>query len=365
MKQHPILFLHFCFLLLFSCSIPEQPLTRKEVIDFARMVQKFAAVKDIPSLNKIIDKETFIAKMNLPSTPGADGFKKGLASRLNFGDLIFQQSKSTSFEFINYYEKEGVHHAVFRYLGGQSELNYFDCIVEKIKDSCRISDFYLYTTGEDYTETMRTFYLESGLDEEAKKDILTMKESDLYRVQRMRYFVSKKEFENARQEFELMSLTTQQLRLMQLQNIQISSRISNEAHLAAINNFKRLYPDDKRTGLLLMDGYYLNGEYSKVLECINELDSSIKGDPYLHLYRYNVYTQMGEHSKALQSLEKLVAEMPQHQEGILELINAYLEKKDYAKTDIYVKTYQSTQKFNQEKLEMLLQSYPGYIRKAN
>gem|GEM_PF-7085896 len=203
------------------------------------------------------------------------------------------------------------------------------------------------------------------MDEEAKKDILTMKESDLYRVQRMRYFVSKKEFINARQEFELMSLTAQQLRLMQLQNIQISSRISNEAHLAAINNFKRLYPDDKRTGLLLMDGYYLNGEYSKVLECINELDSSIKGDPYLYFYRYNVYTQMGEHSKALQSLEKLVAEMPQHQEGILELINAYLEKKDYAKADIYVKTYQSTQKFNQEKLGMLLQSYPGYIQKAN
>jgi hypothetical protein len=348
-----------------SCNQPEKKPTKEEVEAFGKKIEKLAAARDLAALNEVFDKKGFLKKLELPSGTSAEGFKQGLSSKLNFGTLIFQNSKDLTYQFLHQYEKNNKEqHAIFRFYAPGVGLNYHDCVIELVKGQCKIANMYLYTTGENYDETLRNMFFEAGLDEEASKKILTMREDDITRLQRMRYFMQQKQFAEAKQEFEAMSLSAQQMRLMQLQNISICTNISNEEHLKAISNFKRLYPDDKKMGLVLLDGYFINEEYEQALECVNQLDSSVLGDPFLNYYRFNIYTRMNESNKAQTALETVVLKVKNFQPGFYSLIDLYLSQKEFVKADVLVKKYRASRKFNQQELDELLKFYPLYKEKA-
>lgn len=362
------LFLHISapvIFFLFSCEVPKNELTDKEVVEFAKRVESFANARDMKSLNETFDKEAFGQKMNLPATQNAKDYIAGINQKLELGTLLFQQSKNIQYEYLHHYIKEGVHHLIFRFAGKNEGLNYHDFEVGRYKkDQCRFTDMFLYTTGENYSETVRNLFYETGLDPDAYKDIVIFKENDLYRLQRLRYYMQQKDYPAAKNEFDQLSLTAQQLRFIQIQHILICSRISNDEQVKAIESFKKLFPDEKRLGLLFLDGYFINEDYNKALECINQIDSAVMGDPYLHFYRYNIYTRMNEKDKALKSLEVSVAQTKNFEDAILQLISEYLARNENLKADPLVKRFRAGKKFNQEQLDLLLQSYPSYVEKA-
>jgi len=80
----------------------------------------------------------------------------------------------------------------------------------------------------------------------------------------------------------------------------------------------------------------------------------IDKDPFLDYYRYLMYTLKQDKVNALKYIEALVKNMPDFQDGVLELILTYREEGQTEKANALIKDYRSRSAFNQRKLEQVL-----------
>ena len=104
-------------------------------------------------------------------------------------------------------------------------------------------------------------------------------------------------------------------------------------------------------------------DYDKALNAVNELDKMIDKDPLLDFHRAMCYTLMKNDAKRVECLERLLKNMPDFEDGILELLVDYLETSQFEKAKPLVDRFKSRSKFNQETLTLLLSQHTGYAEK--
>jgi hypothetical protein len=109
--------------------------------------------------------------------------------------------------------------------------------------------------------------------------------------------------------------------------------------------------------LVMVDGYFLQKEYVKMLAAVNSLDSQINKDPLLDFYRYLSYNLLLDKAKAKTCLVRLLKNMPDFQKGYQELIAVELGDKNKNEADSLIKIYRGKAKFNQGELDNIIAYY--------
>jgi tetratricopeptide (TPR) repeat protein len=348
--------LTFLFFALFvlSCGQKEVPATPADAKDFARQLQSSIEKRNPDFFNTAIDKKKFLKKAGLGSGKNARSFGAGVEDRLNMGTtMINSLSKKATYQLVKQYEKNNKQHVLFR-LYDDGSLNYHDIELIKSGNNVKIDDIFIYTSGEYLSETIKGLFQQmKGIMD--KKSNSSEESAVIKSLPKMRQLMNEGKYEEAISIYETLPPNIQQLRAVQIIHVLIASGLDDtEKYSDAIEEYKKLYPDEPNMHLILIDGYVLKEEYDKALFSVNEMDRMINKDPFLDYYRYLVYSLKKDKANSKICIEKLVKNMPDFEDGMLELIGTYLEEKNNNAADDWIKKFRSKSSFDQDRLDALI-----------
>lgn len=348
-------------LVIASCKQqPEKPLTKAEVTEFARKIEISIDKRDPTLLNDAIDGDALADKMNLESGRDSRSFEQGLKEGMKMGSkIVAALSEKGTYTMIKEYEKDKVHHLLFR-LYDNGMINYHDYELTRTKGKPKVADIYIYMSGETLSETLRNLYVQFKDDFKASS---TRTDDWTRKVTYIRSMITSNKHRDALDTYNEMPEKIKKGRLFQILHIEICSGLSDEEYSKAIDEYEALYPNEPNMQLLLIDGYTLRKDYQKALNAVNELDKMIDKDPLLDYHRAMCYTLLNDDQKRLECLERLVKNVPEIEEGIIELIYDYLETSEFEKAKPLIDRYKTKSAFNQESLQTVLERFPGYGEK--
>lgn len=354
-----LLFFVVVSVVLTACKQKPQQLTDEEAVTFAKAIEKSIKKGDGDFLDHAFDKDAFIDKMKLPTTAEGRGFGKGILEKMNLGNKITSAlSDQDNFEFIKHYIKDGKHHVIFRlYNVKESSLNYHDYELIKSHDKCRVADVYIYLSGETLAETMgnlfKTLYANNNdPDQQGLAGVEDLKE--------VRTLIQRGKNAEAKKMYEGLPAYLKNTKTILLLNVVICSGLGNEEYNEAIKVFREKFPNEPNMNLMMIDGYFLQKDYVKMLAAINALDSQINKDPLLDFYRYVSYDLLKDKQNARLYLTRLVKNMPDFQKGVQELIAVDLKDKNKAEADSLITIYRKKTRFNQQELTNII-NYSGLV----
>lgn len=348
-----------------SCTEPEKPATKEEAAQLAQSLEssmkkhsaaKFNEALDVASLQKRI-LEAGNQKID---TRIVDGAMKELKSGQLGSQIIQSLGKSGTYQLVKQYEKDKNQHLVFR-MYADSKLNYHDFEVIKKKDQVKISDAFIYMTGENLSATLA----ESAQLMTKNYDNLTeVDKTRLENIKRIRQLLNQEEYTKANSLYKQLPAILKQTKLFQMMRIQIAAGMGNEEYLKAMTDYQQAYPNAPNVYLLMIDAYILKEEYANALQAVNQLDSLINKDLFLDYYRGLIYKLMGNKEKQREHFELLNANMPAFSDGTLELLVTYLDAEETDKAVALVTTKRTNyKKIDKEQRETIYQLYPDFKKK--
>ncbi|AXY75295.1 hypothetical protein D3H65_15460 [Paraflavitalea soli] len=345
-----------------GCTEPEKPATKEEAAQLARSLEnsmnkksaaKFNEALDVASLQKRIQE----AGSQKIDTRIVDGAMKELKSGQLGSQIIQALGKTGTYQLVKQYEKDKNQHLVFR-MYANSKLNYHDLEVIKKKDQVKISDVFIYMTGENLSATLA----ESALLMTENLDNLTeMDKNRLNNIKRIRQLINQEEYTKAQALYKELPAVLKQTKLFQMMYVQIAAGLGNDEYLKAMTDYKKSYPNAANVYLLMIDAYILKEEYDNALQAVNQLDSLINKDPFLDYYRGLIYKMTGNKAKQLEHFESLNASMPGFSDGTLELLITYLDAEETDKAVALVTNKKSNyKKIDKEQRETIYSLYPEF-----
>lgn len=361
-------FFPYCFLLFIlavtACSEPEKPVTREEAAKIASALENAIADRNTGLINRLISPE-LMAKRILEQSDNK--LPRSIVSQtltsLRSGDfgrqIVKNLGKSGNYELVKQYEKNSHQHLVFRMYSEQ--LNYHDFELVKINDQIRIADIFVYITGEN----LSTSYAQMLLSMKDDEGVSAVGKKDANNMQLMRRYIQEKEFEKANKIYKSLPAVFRKQKIYKLIYTKIASGLGTDEYLAALSNFQKEYPEATNMYLLMMDAYFLKKDYAGALRCVNGLDSLINKDPFLDYFRAFIYKESKDPANQVACLERLHENLPDFSPGTLELINCYVEDKQWEKAVPLTKVYINSEDADNDTLEALYELYPDFKEKMD
>ena len=341
-----------------SCTQPEKPLTKEEVRDFAKKIELSIEKREGKILDEAFDSKAFFKRMNLEDGKDNRSIQSGIMEGMKMGTkLVTSLTEKGSYSFIKQYEKDKVQHIMFR-LYDQGSINYHDFELKRTKGEPRIVDVYVYTSGETLSETIKNLF--ADFKGEFFDNATPQTDAVIKRLPDIRMLIVKGKHLEALDIYNSLSEKMQKSRPFQIIHVEICSGLTDDEYTSSIAEYEKLYPNEPNMQLLLIDGYILRKEYVKALTAVNELDKMINKDPLLDYHRAMCYTLIGEKSKRTECLERVVKNVPDFEDGILELIADYLGANEFEKARPLVRRFKNKSAFDQSRLNDLIDQYPGY-----
>jgi tetratricopeptide (TPR) repeat protein len=363
MKSFPLFKGLLCMVFIFcvglSCSqTKEEAVTVQEAKDFARQLQSSIEKRNGDFFDEAIDADKFLKKAGLNSEKDARSFGEGLSEKMNIGtQLVRSLSKKGTYELVKQYEKDKKQHLLFR-LYYDGSLNYHDIELTRSGNETKIADMFIYTSGELFSETMNNLYRQ--MKTMMSKGETSFEDRWLLEMPRLKQKLNSGEYEEAMEIFDRLPEKIKKMKAVQLTHIMIASGLDDmDKYAAAIDEYTRLYPNEPNMHLILLDSYIMKQQYDEALHSVNELDRMIDKDPFLDYYRYLIYNIKEDSTNARASIIKLMNNMPDFEDGMLELIVLYVEEKNNKEADKWIKEFRSHGSFDQDQLETLL-TLKGY-----
>lgn len=359
----PLLLLFFAT----ACSEPELPATKEEAAALAKTIESSMGKRNAAKFNEALDA-TLLKKRILEAgnhkldASIVKGTMEGLQKGQLGNQIVEALGKSGTYELVKQYEKDKNQHLVFR-LYVDSKLNYHDMEVVKKRDAVKISDVFIYITGENLSTTLA----ESALLMTGNLDKLSSKDQDqLNNVMKIKQLMNRGEYQKAKALYKDMPAILKQTKPFRMIYVQIASGLGNDEYLKAMTDYQKAYPDATNVYLLMIDAYILQKEYDKALTAVNQLDSLINKDPFLDYYRGLIYKLAGNKEKQRDHFELLDKHMPAFSDGTLELLITYLEAEETDKAVALVHNRsRNYKKIDQEQRETLYTLYPDFKKKLD
>lgn len=341
-----------------SCSETPKPLTKAEAVAFAGEIEKSIKKGESELLDNAFDKDEFIKRLDLSDNADGKSFSEGIISKINLGSQLTSiLNDQDNFNFIKQYEKEGKQHVIFRlYTSKEGSLNYHDYELIKSGDKCKIADAYIYLTGETLAETMHNMYY-NVYKKALKNNNADAGLGGLNDLKEIKDLTNKGKAKEAKEMYNALPEGLKKSKTVLLINVFICSRLSEEEYNTAIQEFKKMYPNEPNMNLMMIDGYYLQKDYEKMLGAVNALDAQINKDPLLDYYRYLSYKLLIKEDSGKICLDRLVKNMPDFQSGFIELISADLRTGSKKQADSLIAIYRSKPKFDQQELTNSISLY--------
>lgn len=266
--------------------------------------------------------------------PMAQGFREGVKDTFAIGTTLVQTG--SEYRFLSFRTVDGRPRCLFRVLS-ESGVNYHELLLAKGADgSVRVVDFYVYLTGERFSESMRRSYVQSLADRPGVVARLLGKENEYAKslplISRMADLVKAGESTEALRVYRKLPDVVRKGKTALLLRLQAAQGADEKEYLDSIDDYRNEFPNDPGLDLVTFDGFLLRKQFAETLACLDRLDRSVGGDPYLQVLRGFVHQQEGKRALAKESYRKAIEEEATLRVAYWNLIALSLEDEDFAET---------------------------------
>jgi tetratricopeptide (TPR) repeat protein len=112
--------------------------------------------------------------------------------------------------------------------------------------------------------------------------------------------------------------------------VQAASLADDAAYLAAMEDFRRAFPNDPALGVLSIDYYYLKKMHKEAIEQVLAVENVTGPDAHLNSLRASIHSEIGALDPAKKELEKALALEPDLPEAVQLAIALDLASRDDA-----------------------------------
>ncbi|MEO1051834.1 MAG: hypothetical protein AAFX87_14485 [Bacteroidota bacterium] len=338
--MRPTIFLSLTLIVLLQAcqSEPEEKLLDEQAyIDFGKMIETAFNEGDAETFHKNFDADHFTDLAlkdfgySLDDAEIKRGAKEDLAS---FGKEIVRAVKADDglYSFIRYYEKDNRAHLIFR-LYGLEGLNYHDYELSTVDGEIRIVDLYIFLSGESISKTMGRLFGLLFNKEESSVFSRSIDDENFQAFQKLTEIKSKLnlfDYIGAYNLFEELPDELKKEKMGHILNMQILVNMDKEdEYKAAINNYRRNFPDDPSLDLVLIDYYTIKEDWDKLIQSIDNLDKSVGGDELLEAYRGYAMLGAEQYEEAQMKFENIADDFPKIEEFQFALLTTLLFNEQY------------------------------------
>jgi tetratricopeptide (TPR) repeat protein len=280
-----------------------QPLTDAECEEFGRQLESHLVHGDSAFYANAFDLDKLLRRI-LPDEDQTNNWQEKLSDfQKHFRDEIIKGvSQAEQSKFLRVRRDGGEPRVLMRFAGESYGVNYHELNVERgTGGKLSITDAFIFSTGEKISDLMKRTML--PFVAEANKSLLQRLFGDKpdlvrYGTQYGQMFELQKEGKHK----EALDIYAQLPPSLQHEKFILVIRLKTEPtdpdYIAALDLWRSLYPRDPSIDLVSMDAFVSRKQYSEALACLDRLDKSVGGDPYLNLQRAMIFTLMEEPDKA-------------------------------------------------------------------
>jgi hypothetical protein len=223
---------------------------------------------------------------------------------------------------------DGQHRPLFRLLDDADDgVNYHELALAKGADGViRAVDIYVYVTGEYLSESLGAVYEGLMVSAEQGSSFAGMGAT----MKQARELVAAGRHDEARAALAALPAALRATKALRAIEVQISSDQAEATYLAAIDAYRRDFPDDPSVELLLMDAFVLRQDYRRALQSIDVLDRLVGGDPYLEALRSLLHVELGDLAGAAELAASAITREPELYMGWAALLLTRIHAGDIA-----------------------------------
>lgn len=209
-----------------------------------------------------------------------------------FSNSILNELESGGYyNFINYYsDSYGNYYLRFR-LFGDHGLNYHEYYVQfDDENEYQISDIYVYSIGEYFSETMN--YIYSSLAQEVSDNPeplpMAVSSEEILALNRIKINIENGNMEEAQNIFDYeLAPRTKNHKLALLYQLRMTSHENLDKYQSVVNKLLEVSISPATTHLLGIDYYFLSKNYELAMRSIDSL-YELTSDDFLDFYRGNI-----------------------------------------------------------------------------
>lgn len=338
-----------------------------QLTKFAGYIEASIANGNTSFFNHAFDKDAlldhFIANDTFALTNAyVFGFVEGIKQNFDLGTLLVEEIKEYgSYTFLHAFQRAGTGRLLFRLLS-KNGINYHEFEVESDDEELKITDAFMYLSGEKISETMERAYLSfRRLHAMASSDDDNERINTTIQMEKISAYISEGKSKKAYKHWNNLPLEYKSTTLVQIQGLQIAASLDKETFLKEYRIFLKSYPENPGKYLIPLEALVAKEYYTEALACIDSLENSTYSDPMLELLRANIFFELGNFSEAGERLSLLIDRLPDYETAYLSLLGIYMKEKKFSDATVLLEKMSFT--FNQikEDLQPILVQYPEFL----
>jgi hypothetical protein len=332
-----------------------RPITDAEALATGHRLEGSFNSGDSNEIDRLLSREGLLErvreKCHALSDPVFFGkFREGfMSAQAGFGQTFIRSFSRGNSRLLKEFNDKGTTHLFFRMFGAGG-LNYDEFILIRVGDSIRWADVYAYSTEE---------WTSSGI---ARLTDIANKSSGLLAdagaMIKMAEQMRSQDYAGAKATYDQFAKEYQNSKMIKLMYVHACAHIDKGLYAKALEEYTTAFPDAASGYLMMLDLYYLQKEYDKVLVTLDKLDKLVGGDPVLDFYRGNAYTALSKTTESLGCYERVYRYDPSIVVNSLKLARVYAESGEGAKAKAVVAGYKNTVAYREGDLTALYTKYP-------
>lgn len=332
--------------------------SNEEALQLAHKIESEANAGNPATLNHLLDPYLLVDRIREKSPVLKEGaslnsFREGVAEGMtNFGLQVTNNIKGGGYHLLRVYEYKGTRHMLFRLHDASAALNYHDYILQKVKDSIKASDCYIYLSDDYISTTMsrqvNTMWAKNQPNNTAEMKFLAVM-IELYQ---------KKDYAGIKDFFEKSDDKMKDDKGMYLIYVLCCKKVDMVKYQEVLEHYITHFPDAASGHLMMIDLYQTKKEPNKGLVAIEKLDSLIGKDPFLDYYRGRFYDMLGKSVETIRCFEAVYRLYPSFERNTIRLIVAYAANKENDKAKTVIGEYKKSPVFTQENLDAVYKRFP-------
>jgi hypothetical protein len=260
-----------------------------------------------------------------------DGFV-GSAGQKFFGSIQAEVKKGGSYKLIQNRMIGKERRVKLRLIDAQGAFNYHDFIVEVIGNQTRAVDVDVLVSGEPLSATVGRLLLPL-VAEQSKGVLERLKGRDADYVTHMKKMREMNDAipSNPRAALAIyrqLPVKMQQEKAVLINRIRAASTLEEPEYLAALEEFRKLFPNDVAVDVMSLDYFILRKKYPEALEALNRVEAREGADAYLNVMRANTLFLNEDIDRAIDAALKAVAAEPDLTPAVHALLALQLQKGD-------------------------------------
>ncbi len=370
----------FIRLLLTFCVIssPTWAATTAEIFQSGaeQIVAGFNA-RDPAPFTRAIDSEKIIDSALSGLFIGAswkEGFRKGVRLALNsqVGKQIVNQIPEGGYAKLLRIKMNGTSGlALIRVDFGETGNGYMDMhLIQSEDGKIRIIDWFNYATGQLYTESLRqAAAIMSPTPTVLGKvfDIASSRKENSETLLKLMLMHKRGEHAQMVRNFLALDEDLRKSKLLNVVAVQSANILGDmELYGKVLANVERYFGKDESMAFVLLDYYYLQGDYDKVIGTTDRLLSSFGvEDAGLFVVKANALVEMGKNQDAVTQARHAIELEPEYEYAYLSLLSAQIQQEQYSLAVETAKTLENRFSYNLSPQALAdNEYYAGFVKSA-